>query len=189
MTFYDGQEDNYDIIKGFEVSKYNIEINYLFHDLPTNLKYSKQLEDDLTKQMIEQALKRDEESFNNIKKEVGIYFTEMLLSLLSLIFCLEGKLQFLFCVSFIAGAVASMHLIESYEKLKEMKKFRLYYSLKEELDKPENNDITKIIEFESFYREPRINIGNLDKFSYGDVKRIKKELKRRNNITGKVQRV
>lgn len=67
----------------------------------------------------------------------------------------------------------------SLAKLKELKKFRLYYSIKDELNKLENQDITKIIEAESIYRDP-INIGTLDNFSFSEIKLLKKELKRRN---------
>lgn len=187
MTFYDGKENSRDIIKNYFTNNRYIEINYLFDDRPITYQYTKEKEDEITKQMIEQALKRDEEIYEKIHKEVKVYFTEMLLSLLSVILCLKGNLQLLLCLAFISGLIASINLSESYDKLKEMKKFRLYYSLKEELEKTENKDITKVIEFDPMYREP-INIGTLDKFSYHDVKLIKKELKRRNNITGNFEK-
>lgn len=187
MTFYDGKENNGEIIKDYFANKQYIKVTY-FDDCSFTYPYSKETEEKIIKQMIEQALKRDEELYNYTYKEEKIFFTEMLLSILSYIYSLKGELQLLLCVSFIAGLIASMNLSVSYEKLKEMKKFRLYHSIKEELDKPENQDITKIIEFDPMYREP-INIGSLDKFTYGDVKAIKKELKRRNNIMRKEQMV
>lgn len=186
MTFYDGEEKNRDIIKNFVINNKYIEVNYLFNDNSIIYNYSKEKENEITRQMIEQMLKRDEELFVTIKKDVKIHSTQMLLNLLSIIFCLKGNLQLLFCLAFLTGIIASINLSESYEKYKEMKKFRLYNSLKEILDKPENADITKIIEYDPLYREP-INIGTLDHFTYNDVKLIKKELKKRENIKGKEQ--
>ena len=176
MTFYDGQENNVEILKGYYSTKSHIKVNYLYDDSSYTFNYSKAKENEITNIMIEQALKRDEELYDKIHKDVKLYFTEMLLSLLSVILCLKGDMQLLLCISFIAGAIASMNLSASYEKLKEMKKFRLYHSIKDELEKPENKNITKVIEIDPLYREP-IHIGTLDKFSYHDVKMIKKELK------------
>lgn len=188
MNFYDGKENNRDIIKNYYRNSDYIKVNYLYNDSSYTYNYSKTKEEEIINLMIEQALKRDEELYDKIYKETKIYLSQTLLSIIPLILCLKEDLQLLLCLTFIAGLISSMNLSESYEKLKEMKKFRLYHSMKKELDKPENLDITKIIEFDPMYREP-INIGTLDKFSYNDVKMIKKELKRRNDITNDAKRV
>lgn len=188
MKFYDGKENDREIIKDYSANNQYIKVNYLFDDSSFTYQYSKEKEDEITKQMIEQALKRDEELYDKLYKKTKEYFAQTLLSLITLIMSIKGEIQLTLCLSFIAGLIASMNLTESYEKLKEMKKFRLYHSMKEKLDNPENKDITKIIEFDPMYRDP-INMGTLDKFTYNDVKMIKKELKRRNDITGNVQRV
>lgn len=188
MNFYDGKENNRDLIKDYSANKDYIKVNYLYDDSSYTYNYSKIKEEEIINLMIEQALKRDEELYDKIYKETKIYLSQTLLSTIPLILCLKEDLQLLLCLTFIAGLISSMNLIETYEKLKEMKKFRLYHSMKKELDKPENLDITKIIEFDPMYREP-INIGTLDKFSYNDVKMIKKELKRRNDITNDAKRV
>lgn len=187
MTFYDGQEENKNIIKSYFANNQYIGVNYLFDDRPATFQYTKEKESEIINQMMEQALKRDEELFNYTKQLIKIYFAETLLSLLSMIFCLKGNLQFLLCISFIAGLISTLKFSENYEKYKEMKKFRLFNSIKEELEKTENKDITKIIEFEPLYRDP-INIGTLDNFTYRDVKAIKKELKK-NNICGDFEKV
>lgn len=181
MTFYDGQEDNYEILKSYFCTTDTIKINYLFRDKTIKMNYSKEKELEISKLMIEQALARDEELYEKLYKESKEYFTQTLLTLIPLMMSFVGEVQLLFCLSFILGIIASKNLTESYDKFKELKKFRLYYSMKEELEKEENKNITKIIEFESQYREP-IHIGTLNEFSYSDVKKIKKELKRRNNI-------
>lgn len=188
MKFYDGKEENREIIKSYSATTDYIKVNYLYNDSSYTYTYSKAKEEEIINLMIEQALLRDKELFNKVYKKTLIHLSQTLLSIIPVILSLKDELQLLLCLSFVAGLIATMNLTESYEKLKEMKKFRLYNSIKEELDKPENNDITKIIEFDPIYREP-INIGTLDKFSYNDVKTIKKELKRRNNITGKEQMV
>ena len=187
MTFYDDKEKKYDIIKNYSANKDYIKVNFLYDDNSITYKYTKEKEEEIINIMIEQALARDVKLYDKVCKESEIYLSQNLLSILSAILCAKGNLQFLFCVAFIIGLVSSYKFTESYAKLKEMKKFRLYHSIKEELDKPENKDITKVIEFDPLYREP-INMGTLDKFTYGDVKTIKKELKRRNNITGNFER-
>ncbi len=186
MTFYDGKEQNDEIIKDYSISKYDIKVNYLFSE--RTIPFKREDEEKIVKIMIEQALERDRELYDKIYKETKEGFIQTLLSLIPFIMSVKGEIQLTLCLSFILGLIASYNFTESYEKLKEMKKFRLYYSLKEELDKRENQDITKIIEFEPYFREP-INMGTLDKFSYHDVKLIKKELKKRNNISGQFQRV
>lgn len=187
MTFYDGQEENREIIKSYSANNDYIKVNYLYDDCSITYNYTKEKEAEIINLMIEQALSRDVELYDKVCKETKVYLTQNLLSLLSIILCLKGDLQLLLCIAFIAGVIASMNFSISYEKLQELKKFRLYNSMKEELDKKENKDITKIIEFEPIYREP-INIGTLDTFSYSDVKAIKKELKKRNKIANNVQR-
>lgn len=188
MKFYDGKENDREIIKDYSANNQYIKVNYLFDDSSFTYQYSKEKEDEIINLMIEQALARDVELYDKVYKETKVYLSQTLLSIIPIILSLKEDLQLLLCLAFIAGLIATMNLTESYEKLKEMKKFRLYHSMKEELDNPENKDITKIIEFDPVYRE-QINMGTLDKFTYNDVKMIKKELKRRNDITGNVQRV
>lgn len=187
MTFYDGQEKNTNIIKDYNANNRYIEVNYLFDDSSVIYPYTKDKEEEIIKEMVEQAIKRNNDLYNKINKETKIYLTQNLVNILSIILCVKGDLQFLFCICFLLGLYVFKNLTDNYAKLKELKKFRLYLSMKEELEKPENKDITKIIEFDPLYREP-INMGTLDKFTYGEVKSIKKELKRRNNITGNFER-
>lgn len=187
MTFYDGQEENREIIKDYFINKNYIKVNYLYTDNPDIIIYTKEKEEEIINLMIEQALKRDEELYDKTYKETLMDLSQTLLSMITVILSLKSESQLLLCFSFIVGLIGTTNLINNYEKLREMKKFRLYNFMKEELDKKENQDITKIIEFDPFYREP-INMGTLDNFSYRAVKNIKKELKRRNNIIGNTKK-
>lgn len=188
MQFYDGRENDKELIKDYLVNNDYIKVNYLYNDNPDIFMYTKEKEEEIVNLMIEQALKRDEELYSKIYKETLINLSQTLLSMIPVILSLKNESQLLLCSSFIVGLIATTNLTENYKKLREMKKFRLYNSMKEELGKKENKDITKIIEFDPFYRKP-INIGTLDNFSYSNVKSIKKELKRRNNIIVNIKEV
>lgn len=184
MTFYDGKELDEKIIGNYTFFGDDaIRVNYLFTDEVINYYCVKarNIEAEISEIMMKQALDRDKELYSSIYKETIKNIIEALSTVIPYTMSRVIGVQFIGCLSFILGLVSLISFSNNYEKLKELKKYRLYFKIKDELEKDENSDITKIIEFDPIYRKP-INIGSLDEFTYSDVKKLKKELVKRNSV-------
>lgn len=95
MRFYDGQEENNDIIRNYFSSNKYIKVNYLNNESSITYNYTKEKEDEIINIMIDQAIKRDKDLFKDINSETKIYLTNKLLGLLSVILSFKGKLPLL----------------------------------------------------------------------------------------------
>lgn len=178
MTFYDGEE-NEKIISEYKINGNYVEIIYL--DGSSELVDKT---DGIIKEIDNEleifAKKRDKDLYKNLEMERNRNLVLFLVSLPLSLMSIKRNILSIILVSLLINCYSFCKYLENNKKLKELKKYRLYLSMMNDLKKDKNKDITKVIEFDSFYREP-ININTLDEFSLREVKIIKKELKRRNS--------
>ena len=178
MTFYDGEE-NEKIISGYKINGNYVEIIYLDGSSELVDKTDgiiKEIDNELEKfdEIKDKDLYKDLEMERN--RNLILFLVSLPLSLMSI----KRNILSIILVSLLINCYSFCKYLDNNKKLKELKKYRLYLSMMNDLKKDKNKDITKVIEFDSFYREP-ININTLDEFSLREVKIIKKELKRRNS--------
>lgn len=178
MTFYDGEE-NEKIINGYKINDNYVEIIYL--DGSSELVDKT---DGIIKEIDNEleifAKKRDKDLYKNLEIERNRNLILFLVSLPLCLMSIKRNILSIILVSLLINYYSFCKYLDNNKKLKELKKYRLYLSMMNDLKKDKNQDITRVIEFDSFYREP-ININTLDEFSLREVKIIKKELKRRNS--------
>lgn len=175
MTFNDGKEDI--TIKKYEKNNNNYFIEYLDGDCIIYYNSDKNHEEKIKNDILLQIGDRDKKYFDSITKKLKISIIELVT--LQIPFILNtGMNSYMFCLLFIINIYLIKSIRDNKKKLDELKKYRLYLEMKNDLEKKENADITKIIEFDPFYRKP-INLSTIDEFSLYDMKLIKKELKRR----------
>ena len=132
-------------------------------------------ENKILKRMLEQAKTRDREMYDaweRLKKNAFLGFSlSFILFLLS--FCSKSVILIIFML--FVSAVCLEQYLDYHNKFKELKKYRMYLSIMEELKKPENIKLLKELEFDEIYQMP-LNISTLDYFNYNDIKFLKKEL-------------
>lgn len=178
MTFYDGEE-NEKIISGYKINGNYVEIIYL--DGSSELVDKT---DGIIKEIDNEleifAKKRDKDLYKDLEMERNRNLILFLVSLPLCLMSIKRNILSIILVSLLINYYSFYKYLDNNKKIKELKKYRLYLSMMNDLKKDKNQDITKVIEFDSFYREP-ININTLDEFSLREVKIIKKELKRRNS--------
>lgn len=178
MTFYDGEE-NEKIISEYKINGNYVEIIYL--DGSSELVDKT---DGIIKEIDNEleifAKKRDKDLYKDLEMERNRNLILFLVSLPLCLMSIKRNILSIILVSLLINYYSFYKYLDNNKKIKELKKYRLYLSMMNDLKKDKNQDITKVIEFDSFYREP-ININTLDEFSLREVKIIKKELKRRNS--------
>lgn len=194
MRFYDGKDPK-EILGGYEsrpINKFqDSDSDYLFVvkkylDGRSDGSYeNKSILKELDDKLLELAKKRDEETFVDTR---FAFDKDLMIFLLTAPVAIAGAMTGVWTIFVIAGLI-SLHygskLPKELSKLNELKKYRLYISMMDELAKDENKNILDVIEFEKLYQVP-LSINTLDRYSYGDMKVLKKELKRRNDEKEKI---
>lgn len=177
MNFYDGKEE--ETIKEYkkhnngyyEITYLNGESDYYYNDDPNH-------EEEIKEKMISQIIKRDLKFYNKCKID---YIGSTIVFLASLPLSLESlkkDLTIVFIIATIIGAKSLMELCENRKKLKELKKYRMYLEIAEELEKEENKNILDVIEFDKMYQVP-LNLNTLDGYKNWEIKTLRKEINRR----------
>ena len=64
---------------------------------------------------------------------------------------------------------------EKMRKVNELKKYRLYLNMLKEIENVDEEELSRSIEFEKIDAFP-LTIDNLDYYSYGQIKRVRKYL-------------
>ena len=145
--------------------------------------YSISNEETLENIMIAQALKRDKNmnlSKIKLKNSLDIILSSVCLSVVAL--SAQKKREDLLPVS-IGALLFSFHNIkDNIEKIRELKKYKLFFKLFEDLGFINKSGILKCVEFDSICQKP-FDITTLDDYTYGDVKAINKELIKKKNLT------
>lgn len=171
MTFYDKKED--ETIKLYEEKDNHYEIYYLSGK---TISYY-QNENRLKNEMLEQAMQRDDELFEKIQDKTRLSLLGYVSSFIPLIYGLKFEVDISLFIAYIYGFITLYNLKKNNKKLIELKKYRHYIELKNELEKFKNKQKNeKTISYIKGF-ENNININKLDLFSINEVKKLKKEIK------------
>lgn len=176
MTFYNNNEDI--IIKDYKKLNDCYIIKYMNNSTETKIGISQK---EIETLMYNQAINRDKDLYDKIKSSTRKQFLVYIASFLPIVIGIKIKFSLLFYIAFIYSIYSLYNLNKENKKLNELKKYRIYISLKQELDKDQNKNITKILDIDPYYRK-ELSINTLDNLSYREIKQIKKELNRRKNF-------
>lgn len=189
MKFYDGKEP-YDVLGNYEIHPTSIH-----QDNNNGIQYFKEIYLDghtiggfndksyakeLDSKLLDLAKKRDEETFSDVRFQ---FDKDLMIFLLTAPVAIASAMASVGVLFIIAGSISlyfASKLPKDKWKLNELKKYRLYISMMDELAKTENINILDAIEFERIWQIP-LSINTIDRYSYRDMKVLKKELKRKNN--------
>ena len=179
MKFYEGKEDT--AIKEYTKEGIWYEIVYLNKESDYYPNEDPNHELEIQERIIKQAIEREKELLKRYNYEEIISSIIFFMSLpTTCIGWTKGPLNLLI-ISGIISVLSAIKLIKTKRRLKDIKKYRMYLDMKEDLEKKENKDIYKILEHESCYQID-LDLKTIDKYSYGDVKTLKKEIEKRNNL-------
>lgn len=130
----------------------------------------------LMNRMLKDAIERDKNLYKKYKK----YLINDIIKFLGTVYLLNlsRQIQLLYCLSFILNVISIVQFRKNLRNYLELKKYHDFLNIKNELEKNENKDITKLIEIDNFFKED-LNINNLDNYSNADLSLLKKELKQR----------
>jgi len=174
MTFCGENQNKSEIITKVEYNNNYYNIHYLDGNESSFYNNDKNFLKELEEKMINQAKERYEQDYNNILINKWGSFIVGLSSLNLTSNSLNKGLLLLACIGFITSLYFINNWRNNKRNLKELKKYKI---LLENYNEFKNNpDISKLVEFESLYRDP-VNIFTIDKFSLYDMKVMKKSLK------------
>ena len=177
MNFTHSNADISKTIKNVSYDNYKYSITYLDGSNIEYINYNKNEYDRLKKIMIDQAIERQNNiNIDDLRLKKG-------LSVMSSITILAGYIK----VKGIDNSSLTLLLIflllisiynykENSKKIKELKKYKLFLEMLDNIDYINNSNILKCIEPENIYQIP-LDINTLDRYSYNNIKTIKKKLK------------
>ena len=131
--------------------------------------------------MLEQAKERQNAyNLDNLSFYNKIYLSsEILSSALAVLNLNEQNYKAIFGYSFLLLLVLGVKLHKTNsKKLKELKKYKLFFEMEKDLSIINNSAFLKCIEFENMYQIP-VDIETIDSYTYGEMKSIYKEYKKR----------
>ena len=171
MTFYDNKED--ETIELYQEKDNHYEIYYLSGK---TISYY-QNENRLKNEMLEQAMQRDDELFEKIQDKTRLSLLGYVSSFIPLIYGLKFEVDISLFIAYIYGFITLYNFKKNNKKLIELKKYRHYIELKNEIEKYKTKkDRKETIDFINKV-EKYFNINKLDLYSVRDVKSLKKEFK------------
>ena len=184
MTFY--HDDNLgNVINKFTNNGYNFSLEYLdgseVNYYCTDLNRVK----DIEKKMLEQAKERDEIYFDVIEKEVKRSLSIIYLLLSSTFLASYNKAILVICLNILLLIITSKNYFKNKKRLDELKKYRLFLSMYEDLKDDKNKNIVDILEFDKIYQHPFLTFNTIDNFKLSEVEGIKKEIIRRKELKQK----
>lgn len=172
MTFYDGKEN--ETIELYEKVNNHYDIYYLNGNLVV---YCNENDNKIKNEMLEQAMQRDDELFEKIQDKTRAYFLAYTSSFIPIIYGLRFEVNIILYIAFIYSLISLYNLRKNNKKLIELKKYRHYIELKNEIEKYKNKKDNKdTIDFINKV-EKYFNINKLDLYNVKDVKSLKKEFK------------
>lgn len=181
MTFYYGK-DLGKIIKHYSGEAYNYKIKYLDGSEVGYYCPDEKRGEILEKIMLTQAENRDKVMFEIMDDSIKLRTLSIITNSIACAFTFNTHLLMLFCLNFILLIFNLKNYIDEKTKLNELKKYRIFLAIQEELKKEENKGITDILSFDKIYQIPILNINTIDEFSLKDVKKINEELTKRKKL-------
>lgn len=176
MTFtYDGA-DLSTTIKKFSQTGLNYHVEYM-DGSESNYYCSNELERErIINLMLEQINLREEKMDLEVLnlKRVLARFTLGLSGYLNVL-AISRQQDLIYIISLICGIISLKDLRDIRKKVAELKKYRLFIDMMEELKTVNESKLLECVEFEHIYQIP-LDICHIDEYSYGEMKRIRKNL-------------
>lgn len=176
MTFSYPGADISKIIKYFYVDGHNYNVYYMDGTESEYTCYNEQEKERLTKLMIDQAIQRQEvlSDMSNLKKQLYISNSCVIASTIFTALGAKINSSAIVTIGFVGALVSLVISSGERKKIKELKKYKLFLEMVNDLDKINKPEILKSIEFEPIYQVP-LDITTVDQFTYGDIKFIHKQ--------------
>jgi len=128
--------------------------------------------------LLEQALKRDAEM------QISVIELKRILLTFCFVFCnsvltlsVKKREEMIGIAAFILTVVSLDNITDLIEKVKELKKYKIFIEMIDQLKLVDNTELLKCVEFDNIYQIP-ISLSTIDEYSYAEVKCIRRELKR-----------
>ncbi len=174
MNFVQDGAEPSKIIKSYKKVGKTYVVNYFDDSYSQYESLEENEEDRIRNIMISQALERSNNY--NIKEvfasnRLGIVNTLLSVGLLSC--SLYSKKQLVSILSIAALTYSLKCLSDNAQKIKELKKYKLFFELMNDLEFVNSSSMLKCVEFDNFY-QTRLDINTLDDYSYNQVKTIYK---------------
>ena len=120
--------------------------------------------------MINQAIERDEKmsQFLDTTEDLALNIASIIST--ALFIMTDNDLLF-----YVTILLIIINIGEKMRKVNELKKYRLYLNMLKEIENVDEEELSRSIEFEKIDAFP-LTIDNLDYYSYGQIKRVRKYL-------------
>lgn len=176
MKYLNKESDPATTIKHYETNGYSYKVEYMDGSSGAYYSSSEDEETRLENLMIKQAKMRNEA----LKKEItpGAILRDIITE--GMLIYLTGATManehaFLGAVLALGSIVFGRNIIDAIRKKREVDKFDLLFSMYEDLDTVNDAKFMEVVELDHFYQN-KLDINNVDKFTYGDVKTLKRHL-------------
>jgi len=178
MTFTHDNADLGKIIKRYDVTNNVYTIDYL--DGSTSSYYlSCDNTNKLNEIMLNQIIERDNSDlFDKLSKQIKDCLKSLIIFIPVTILC---KITFFNIILILLIALILNKCISNKRKINELKKYKLFLEMINDLDKVNDSKFLKQFEFDNLYHQ-QITINSLDDLSYGYVKKVYKSLKKETNL-------
>ena len=179
MNFVSDKEDLSKIIKTYSVKGNNYSIEYMDGSESNFYCSNENLGKELRDTMIKQAIERQKSFDINFYDKLSTIDTTLLMFDLTILWptLTYGNAKSISLVLLALG-LATVTSTKINKTLKELKKYKLFLEMVDDVEYINKSDILKCVDFEPIYLKP-FDINTLDDYTYGDVKKINKELKLR----------
>lgn len=177
MNFIANKEDLSKTIKSYKSTGNNYKVVYMDGSEANFYCSDENFGNQLRETMIKQAIER-QKTFNiDFYDKIGSLYTALLMVDLGVLWPTlaygDAASASLVLVALASTTVAS---VKVNKKIRELKKYKLFLEMVDDIELINSSDILKSIEFENIYLKP-FDIDTLDDYTYGEVKTIHKELK------------
>ena len=184
MNFTYGLKKSSEIIKNYKIKDNKIIINFLdgsFYKVDN----TKENMDNILNMMLEQAIERDNTDALNAtirskNSSVAISISNLIVSASTCVLAYNSPeecqvvIYTLGGILFVSSIALGTSSIPRSCEIDELKKYRLFLSIKDKLDE-KANDLNL---YNGFKNKKKLNIGTLDDFSLSDLKKIRTNLNR-----------
>ena len=177
MTFVNVLTNPETIIKDYVKNGDNYTVSYMDGSESSYYCVEENHGEILRQTMLLQAYERQGlESINMMKTRKDLSLVALLLSVLCTVSFIKNKHAALspFTILLMAGLLIKRS--EYAYKLKELKKYKLFFELLPHLDDINRTEFLKHIEFDTMYQTP-LDINTVDEYTYGEMKAIYKRVK------------
>lgn len=173
------------VIKTFERSENNFHIEYMDGSTANFCCDSEKEADKIRKEMVEQAIDR-QNNMNMSSIEKAKIFNQLftILASINTVVLFNFKKEIIALLVLIVGALFEVKTTNKRETLKELKKYKLFLEMIDDIDYINSGKFLNCVEPDSLFQIP-LGIDTLDRYSYGDIKIINRTLMKEKKMNQK----